>query len=310
MRSVFQIIVILLILLGFGAAKLRFEDQLSQDMVKARLIQPPLKEGTSLRLGQTSAAVALGGLRSLVASIWNLRAFLHFENLDWLKLEQSYEVITTLQPQTFHYWDTGAWHLHTNASVFYKENKDLSPIRRSAMRIQYIKKGSAFLEEGTRQNPDNWKLHLALARIWSDKHKAPDLPRALNHYEDTLACDTIPDYKRKQLERFTFYTMTRVQSRESDALALGRRLFNQSSRNHTPNLVSCLFALQNSLKIPVADRIPDLKLFPNEKIELNWLKNYFKHRDLDYPMAGVRSKINMLEQKLRQPNGTQAPTAR
>jgi len=307
-RSVFQIIVIFCILLGFGAAKLQFEDRLSQDMVEARLIQPPLKEGTSLRLGQTGAAVALGGLRSLVASIWNLRAFLHFENLDWLKLEQSYEVITTLQPQTFHYWDTGAWHLHTNASVFYKENKDLSPIRRSAMRMQYIKKGSEFLEEGARQNPDNWKLHLALARIWSDKNKVPDLPRALKHYEDTLACDTIPDYKRNQLERFTFYTMTRVQSRESDALELGQRLFNKSERNHTPNLVSCIFALQNSLKTPEADRIPDLKLFPNEKIELNWLKNYFRHRDFDYPMAGVRAKINALEQKLNPPNDAEAPS--
>jgi len=308
-RALFHIIVIFCILLGFGAAKLRFEDRLNQDMVKARLIQPPLKKGTNLQLGQTSAAVALGGLRSLVASIWNLRAFLHFENLDWLKLEQSYEVITTLQPQTFHYWDTGAWHLHTNASVYYKENKDLSPIRRSAMRIQYIKKGSAFLEEGARQNPENWKLHLALARLWSDKHKSPDLPRALLHYEDTLACDTIPDYKRTQLERFTFYTMTRVQSRESDALALGLRLFDKSARNHTPNLVSCLFALQNSLNIPEADRIPDSKLFPNEQIELRWLKNYFKHRNFDYPMSGVRVKISELEQKLSPANNAEAPVA-
>ena len=89
MRVVFQLVVILCVLLGFGVAKLRFEDKLSQDMVEQKLIQPPLKEGTSLRLGQTGAAVALGGLRSLVASIWNLRAFVHFEDLNWLKLEES-----------------------------------------------------------------------------------------------------------------------------------------------------------------------------------------------------------------------------
>lgn len=296
MRIVFQITVVLGVLLVFGAAKLRFEDRLGRDMAEAKLIQPPLKEGTSLRLGQTGAAVALGGLRSLVAAAWNLRAFVHFENLDWIRLEESYQTITSLQPQTTQYWDTGAWHLHTNASVYYKENKDLPPFRRDSMRRLYIKKGSDMLEEGVRQNPDDWKLHLALARLWSDRHKIPDYPRALRHYQDTLACDTVPDFKRSQLERFTFYTMCKIPGRRADALELGRRLFNDSSRNHTPNLVCCLFGLQNELNTPAAARIPDTRLFPNKKSQLTWLKNYWNHRGEEYPMAGVRAKIRALEQ--------------
>ena len=298
MRVVFQLVVILCVLLGFGVAKLRFEDKLSQDMVEQKLIQPPLKEGTSLRLGQTGAAVALGGLRSLVASIWNLRAFVHFEDLNWLKLEESYEVITTLQPQTTHYWETGAWHLHTNASVYFQEQKDLSPYRRSAMRKKYINKGSAFLEEGARQNPENWKLHYALARLWSNVHKLPDLERALLHYENTLACESVPSYKRTLLRRFTFYTMTRVTERQQDAYTLGVELYKESDRNHTPNLVCCLFSLQNVLDIPEAKRIPEAKLFPNQQMELVWLKNYLAHRAHKYPMDGVRAKIAELELKL------------
>ena len=85
MRTFIQIVVILCTLLVFGAAKLRFEDKLNQDLVAQRRSQPRLTEGTSLQLGQTGAAVALGGLRSLIAAVWNLRAFLHFENLDWIK---------------------------------------------------------------------------------------------------------------------------------------------------------------------------------------------------------------------------------
>ncbi|MBT8037928.1 MAG: hypothetical protein KJO21_10325 [Verrucomicrobiae bacterium] len=304
MRILFQIAVILCVLLCFGAAKLPFEDQLNQDMVDQQLIQPPLKEGTNLRLGQTSAAVALGGLRSLVASIWNLRAFLHFENLDWIKLEQSYEVITTLQPQTTDYWDTGAWHLHTNASVYYKENQDLSPIRRSAMQVKYIRKGSAFLTEGVTQNPDNWRLHLELARLWNDRHKLPDPSRALGHYQDALACASLPDYKRSQLRRFSFYVMVQVQGRERDAHALGLTLFKQSTRNHTPNLVSCLFALQNALDLPESERLTDAELFPNNQTQLLWLKNFWNHRHQDYPMDGVRRKINELELKIQPPHTT------
>lgn len=296
MRTFSQIVVILAVLIAFGAAKLRFEDRLGRDMVGEKLIQPPLKEGTSLRLGQTGAAVALGGLRSLVAAAWNLRAFVHFENLDWIKLEESYETITSLQPQTTQYWDTGAWHLHTNASVYYNENKDLPPFRRKSQRQLYIKKGSDLLEEGVRQNPDNWRLHHALARLWSDRHKVPDLPRALRHYQDTLACDTVPNFKRSQLERFTFYTMCKIPEKHVEALELGRKLFYDTDKNHTPNLVCCLFALQNELKTPVSARIPDDRLFPNKKSQLTWLKNYWNHRGEEYPMTGVRAKIDALEQ--------------
>jgi len=296
MRVAFQILVILGVLIAFGAAKLRFEDRLGREMVSQKLIQPPLKEGTNLQLGQTSAAVALGGLRSLVAAAWNLRAFLHFENLEWIKLEESYEIITSLQPQTTYYWETGAWHLHTNASVYYDENEDLPPFRRQSLRELYIKKGSDLLEEGVHQNPDNWRLHQSLARLWNDHHRSPNYPKALKHYQDTLACESLPDYKRSQLKRFTFYTMCKIPEHYAEALALGKSLFYETDRNHLPNLVCCIFALQNELETPMLARISDSQLFPDQQKQTTWLKNYWRHRVKEYPMAGVQTKIDNLEQ--------------
>ncbi|MCP5535955.1 MAG: hypothetical protein H7A51_06930 [Akkermansiaceae bacterium] len=298
MKTLAQLVVVIFVLAGFGLLKVDYEEQIHQELLAEDLIQPPMKNLDKRELGQVSAAAVLGGMRSPIASIENLRAFVHFENLDWAKVETSYQIITALQPQTTHYWDTGAWHLHTNASVYYKENKDLSPFKQSAMRRRYIDKGSAFLEEGVRQNPDNWQLHNALARLWSDYHKLPDLKRALKHYEDTLACKSLPDYKRTQLMRFTFYTMTRVKGREKDAYTMGRELFDASDRNHTPNLVCCLFVLQNLLAVPETERIPETALFPDEKTQYAWLQNYFDHRSQDYPMDGVRAKILELGLKL------------
>jgi hypothetical protein len=294
-RTFIQIVVILCTLLAFGAAKLHFEDQLNRDMVAQRLIQPPLKQGTSLQLGQTGAAVALGGLRSLIAAVWNLRAFLHFENLDWIKLEKSYQVITTLQPQTTHYWITGAWHLHTNASVHHKEDPELSPFRRAALQKLYITKGSDFLEEGVKHNPDNWKLHDALAKVWSDQFKLPDLERALRHYDNLLACDTVPAYRRTLYERFRYYTLCRLPSRHADALKEGVRLYKASSRNHTPSLVNYLFALQNEFNVSEEDRIPETELYSSKKQQLSWLQNLWDRRDQDFPMSGVRAKIKELQ---------------
>lgn len=290
MRNIFQIFIVLILLIGFGAAKLEFEAGLSQTMVEQKLIQPALKKGTSLQLGQTGAAVALGGLRSLVASIWSLRAFHHFENLNWIKLEESYDVVTTLQPQTVLYWKTGAWHLHTNASVHYNENEELSPMRRSQMRQKYIQKGSSFLETGITQNPDQWILHLELARLWSDPYKKPDLPRAIQHYKDTLACESLPEFQQAKFQRFLFYVMSRSTDHSSEAYQLGVTLFKQS-RNRTPNLACCLFALQNSLEINPSQRISEKELFSNDSAKLEWLKNYWDQRDLGYPMNGVKIVI-------------------
>ena len=295
MRIIFQLIVILGVLIAFGAAKLRFEHQLGKDMVEQKLLQPPLKEGTSLKLGQTSAAVALGGLRSLVAAIWNFRAYLHFEELDWIKVEESYETITALQPQTTHYWDTGAWHLHTNAAVHYNEKMDLPPFRRNSLRQLYHNKGSDFLAEGVRQNPDNWRLHLSLARLWSDRYKFPDYQRSVEHYQDTMACENLPEFKRSQLERFTFYNMSMIPERYAEALEVGTALFKETDNNHLPNLVSSIFALQNELETPLLTRIPDKDLFPNDQLQLKWLKNYWRRRLDGQPLAGVKAKISTLE---------------
>ena len=95
MHALRQTLVIILSLLLFGALKLHYEDNLSETMVEQRLLQPKLSSETRLEVGQISAAAMLGGMRSLIASIWNLRAYYHFENLDWLELEKNYELITT-----------------------------------------------------------------------------------------------------------------------------------------------------------------------------------------------------------------------
>ncbi len=297
MRTFVQIIVIFVVLLIFGFAKYQHEDRLSRDMIDLKLIQPPLREGTSLQLGQTGAAVALGGLRSLVAAIWNFRAFLHFENLDWLKVEEAYEVATTLQPQTTYYWETGAWQLHTNASSYYKEKEELSPYRRRSMQKRYLEKGSSVLELGIIYNPESWKLHRSLSRIWSDYHKLPDLERAIKHFDNTLKCKSLPESKYTQIQRFKYYAMTRLSTIQEETYRYGCQLFNATTDNQLPKLSCTLFALQNALNIPQKERISDDELFPDSEQQLSWLKNYIKHKKQGYPMNGVELKIQQLETK-------------
>ena len=48
----------------------------------------------------------------------------------WFRLEETYETIVTLAPQTRYYWDTGSWHLAYNASADYDENAGPPALRR------------------------------------------------------------------------------------------------------------------------------------------------------------------------------------
>ena len=298
MRALVHFIVIILVLGSFGLLKLSFEQNLHSSMLEKELILPPMKRLDKRELGQVGAAAVLGGMRSPMASFENLRAFSHFQNLDWPKIEKSYQIITALQPQTTHYWETGAWHLHTNASVHYLENKELSPMRRKALQKKYITKGSVFLEDGLKQNPDNWRLHRALAWLWSDRHKLPDFDRAVKHYDGMLASETLPEYSRNRYTRARFYSLARIPERQEEALHEGISIFKKTSDNHLPNMICVLFALQNAMPPPEGKRISDEELFPDKKTQYLWLKNYRLRRSNEFIMDGVDDKLRELEKSL------------
>ena len=61
-----------LFLLVAGLVRIPIERPLGREMRATGLLAEPLDQKTSEAIGQTSAAIALGGLRSLVASVLNL----------------------------------------------------------------------------------------------------------------------------------------------------------------------------------------------------------------------------------------------
>ena len=69
---------LLVAVLVSGVVRMPCEVVLSSELRAAGLFQVPLAIDTRDKIGQTSAAVALGGLRTLVATFLNLRAFTFF----------------------------------------------------------------------------------------------------------------------------------------------------------------------------------------------------------------------------------------
>jgi len=287
-----------------GAVRLPLEATLHQELRDARLIPPPLEIGTGEKIGQTSRAVALGGLRTLVATFLNLRAFTYFTEQKWAKVDETFQTIVDLAPGTRYYWETGAWHQAYNAASYYINDSELTSLRRREAWRASIQRGRTFLERGIRNNPDDWRLHAYLGFMLSDPNKVRAFPDLAESYATAAeaygkAADTgqaLPYVRRSQL-----YSLARVPGREAEALALCRRLYQEGRSNHLPTLLCLLLVLESNENPDTEPTQRAVEIFGTaesayENLSTHWLRT----RD-QFPVFGVARALEGLEKRLAVP---------
>lgn len=288
-------------LLAMGAVRLPFEAALSRELRDAGLFPETLEIGTREKIGQTSSAVALGGLRTLVATFLNLRAFTFFTEQRWAEVADTYDTIVDLAPRTRYYWETGAWHQAYNAASYYLNDSTLPPLRRREAWRSSIHQGRAFLMRGIRNNPDDWSLYANLGQLLSDSNKFP----AFRDTNETFAAAA--EAYRKSAEtgnalgfvrRAEFYALARVSGRETEALALARRLYAEGPRNRTPTLLTLLLVLEAhenpSLDVPARA----IELFGSPQKAYDALSIHWMRTRERFPVYGVAAGLESLEKRL------------
>lgn len=297
-------LIVLVAVLLAGTLRMPFEAALTGELRAAGLLPAPLPIGTREKIGQTSAIVALGGLRTLVATFLNLRAFTFFTETRWDDVADTFDLIVDLAPHTIYYWETGTAHQAFNASSYFLNDSTLPPLRREAAWRASVQKGRAFLERGIRNNPGNPKLHEDLGYLLTDGRKA----RAFRNADATylaaaeayqIAADS-PD-ARPFLRRFQLYALARVASRETEALALARQLY-QNERNRTPTLQCVYFALEVHANPSLID--PEnfaMSIFGSPEKAAATLSNYWLRGAERLPVHGVARALKALEAKLAIP---------
>ncbi len=304
MRSGLKIVILCAALLGLGAARMPFEAGLSREMKSIGLLPPKIQISTSEKIGQTSSAVALGGLRTLVASFLNLRAFSLFTERKWDKVENTFYTIVDLAPHTRFYWDSGFWHMAYNASSYYAYGSDLTPLRRRELWREYILKGRAFLERGIRNNPGDWSLHADMGFMLTDPYKLgvfgnlnETFTAAAKAYHDSDATGKAPAYVR----RFHMYALARVQGREKESLALVRALYAEGRQNRTTTLTVLLLVLEahENPSMDVTKRA--IELFGSPKNAYETLCIHWRRTNEHFPVYGLASAISSLEDTLSIP---------
>jgi hypothetical protein len=286
-------LIVLAGLLVAGAPRLWFEDGLTRELHAARLLPRPVSTGAREKIDQTSWAVALGGLRTLVATFLNLRAQGLFEDTRWDELAEAYDTLVEFAPQTRDYWLTGAWHQGVNAASYYAYDSDLPALRRKAAWRAAILRGRAFLERGIRNNPVDGKLRAALGNQLADVTRLPDFPAAAAAFHAAAERADAPPY----LRRAELYALARSPGRDSETLRLARELYADRA-NRTPLLVAIRFVFEHRADpAEPADRLA-VELFGSAKAAYAALGPYWQREQDQYPSDGVAEALAGLERQL------------
>ena len=289
--------------LAFGAARMPFEARLAKELRAAGLTPVPMELGTRDKIGQTSSAVALGGLRTLVATFMNLRAFSFFQEQRWDDLAETFDTIVDLAPRTRYYWETGAWHSAYNAASYYINDSKLPALRRREAWRASIHRGRSFLERGIKNNPDDWSLAANLGFLLSDTNKFSAFrdpneafaaaAEAYQHSADTGTA--LPYVRRAQL-----YALARVAGKEKEALAFARSLYEQN-QNRTPTLLVLLFVLENFENSDREATARAIELFETPEKALAALSGHWHRTREKFPVYGVAATMEALEKMLNIP---------
>jgi hypothetical protein len=290
-------------LLVFGAARLPFEAQVGKELRAAGLVPVAMEIGTREKIGQTSSAVALGGLRTLVATFLNLRAFSFFQEQRWDDVADTFDTIVDLAPKTRYYWETGSWHQAYNAASYYLNDSTLPTLRRKEAWRASIIRGRAFLERGIRNNPDDWNLSAALGFMLSDSNKYP----AFRNPDETFAA-AAEAYKRSAdtgkalgyVRRAEFFSLARVSGKEKEALAMARKLYSERV-NQVPTLKTLLLILEAHENPAMDTAKRAIEIFGTPEAAYEALSNHWQRTRERFPIYGVAQALESLEKTLSIP---------
>ena len=294
-------LILLVALFVMGAIRLPVEDSLSRELRDLGLHREQLDISTRDKIDQTSAAAAIGGMRTLVASFLSLHAHTLFSEQRWDELGQTYGGIVDFAPHTRYYWEAGSWHLSYNAASYYLHHSSMSSLRRREAWRSFVHRGRAFLERGIRNNPDDWSLHRNHASLLMDPNKLiafEDRDQCLLAAADSFqkAID-LGGNQPMQMSRLRFYCLARVPGHEQDSLNLARSLY-VDPRNRTSTLLILLYVLECHADPDRDVEELALQLFGDAEKAYNALTLHWRRTREGYPMDGVALGLARMEQLL------------
>ena len=252
-----RILLALAIIVAGGVLRLPFEQAHTRDLQGRGILEPPLSASLRDELGQSFFIAVLGGFRSVVASLVELKTIRPWQERQWGLVDEYYAICNKLQPREWHYWDLRAWHAGFNAADNYQYESVRSPAVKTMKSRQAFVKAIGLIEEGLRYNPKVYQLYERLRLLnTSELNPEPDFLAASRACELGAACPGAPPY----LRRFAAYHLADVPGRELEAW---RRLMDLY-RSEDPMDRSPSVGLRLAVLEPIVSKLDPSAMLPPE----------------------------------------------
>ena len=256
----------LLLLVGSAAARLPVESHITAEYRQSQLLPPKLDTSLRDELGQEGFVAAFGGLRSLIATYWEIKAFEQFyaQPPRWDQVDKNYTLCCQLQPRDVHFWDMHSWMLASNAAEYYATEGGATKDREADLRKFYRDKGLAVALKGIVHNPDSYWLYRQAAFMLSNPHPKlnpnPDHAKAAILFLKASQCSDAnipPAYPARYLYRMYAYELARIPGQEQKAYDELIKLYREGPAKEFPTTITLIKKLEEKLNIPVGLRIPE-----------------------------------------------------
>lgn len=251
-RRLQNLVTAIAILIAFGLARLGLEEPMARDMVARHYWPNTMNMETRDKVGQLGFTAALGGFRSLVASIMSVQAFTHWDAGRFDQAIAQYWVIVQLQPRSYFNWFQGMQYSAFDKahSLEFPEDEKL----RADWQRKYneaVAEGARFMTEAAKFLPDDYRIYGQLAYLYSAKRIPRDWCTAADYYSIAAACPHSKPYYR----RFYGYALSQCPGREREAYDVLRGQYDAGNR--FPSVLTHLKRLEQALAIPQEERIGD-----------------------------------------------------
>jgi len=207
------------------------------------------------QLTQAAFVGALGGFRSLVASVYHLKAHNSFVKKNWGEVERYRTVTASLQPKFWSYWDLAVWDMAWNAFGYYRGEAEDYGDDFKGWQIEnivmptYLQKGIAFAKRGLEWLPDDYRLLKVIADIYDQK-----MGNAGKAAEWYLKASRIPDAP-SHVYRAYAHQLTLCEGREEEAYRVNEDLYRNSG-DITLTLLRDLERLEDGIARRAASDMP------------------------------------------------------
>jgi len=245
-----RMIIAFLMLLAFGAARMRFEANLEAERKALYFHGAKFNLSLEERIGQMAFVAALSGFRGPIADGLWIYAHVLWEDVQWGRMKVAMDGATELQPRCVVFWENAGWHMAYNASVAAMDDKTQP---RLALRVkaqhEYWRMGEDYFLRGIQNNPDSAILYTRLGSFY--KEKLEDHAKAAWAYGEGAKLPNAPVF----LHRFAAYQIAKIPGREREAYDLLKQYYLNGEEEQLPTLLTELGRLQEKLKIPPEQKI-------------------------------------------------------